>query len=241
MVVIALSASLSSCATTATRVVVWRSIALKKSGANAMRIAKTARKTVEAWNIFDRMRSTYSRRATITALGNSGSRRLMRPDPRPIRPARSTARGSSRRPPDRPTRSMNTCSSDGSAISKCVTRAPRGQRGREDRLGLDARLDLDLGALDARPQHRAPGTSASHVEPVVAVDRQQHHPPAGRALHVAQRAADDDPAVVDDRDRLAHRLDRLHLVGREDDRLAPVAQLQDRLAQQRRCSPGRGR
>ena len=40
--------------------------------------------------------------------------------------------------------------------------------------------------------------------------------------------------MIDDRDRLAERLGGLHLVGREDDRAAPVAQLDERLAQQRR-------
>jgi len=76
---------------------------------------------------------------------------------------------------------------------------------------------------------------------VIAVDRQVDHPPAGCTLHIAERSADHDPAAIDDRDRLAHRLDRLHLVGREDQRPAFVAQLEERLAQERdvdRVEPG---
>ena len=68
---------------------------------------------------------------------------------------------------------------------------------------------------------------------MVAVDREPHDPPSRRPLDVAERPADDDPAAIDDRDRLAHRLDRLHLVGREDQRPALVAELEERLAQER--------
>ena len=80
---------------------------------------------------------------------------------------------------------------------------------------------------------RAPGTDGQPGEAVVALDRQLDHPPAGRPLDLAERPADDDPAAIDDRDRLAHRLDRLHLVGREDQRPALVAELEERLAQER--------
>jgi hypothetical protein len=68
---------------------------------------------------------------------------------------------------------------------------------------------------------------------VVALDRDVEQPPARRAADLAQRAADDDPPPVDDRDRLAQRLDRLHLVRREDQRLALLAQLEERLAEDR--------
>ena len=60
-------------------------------------------------------------------------------------------------------------------------------------------------------------------------------------LQLRERAARDDPAVVDDRQRLAQGLCRLHLVGREDDRAALVAQLDEGVAQQRevdRVEPG---
>jgi hypothetical protein len=47
--------------------------------------------------------------------------------------------------------------------------------------------------------------------------------------------------VIDDDERLAERLGDLHLVGREDDRPALIAQLDERVAQQRqvdRIEPG---
>jgi len=76
---------------------------------------------------------------------------------------------------------------------------------------------------------RAPGTRAIH------------QPPAGGSPDLAQRPADDDPAPIDDRDRLTHLLDQLHLVRGEDQRLAAVPKLQEGLPEQRhvdRIEPG---
>ena len=79
---------------------------------------------------------------------------------------------------------------------------------------------------------RVPGTALEPREAVVALDGDPDHPPPGRPPHLAQRAADHHSPAVHDRDRLAQRLRHLHLVGREDDRPAPVAQLEERLAQE---------
>ena len=54
-----------------------------------------------------------------------------------------------------------------------------------------------------------------------------------RALHLPDRATHDEPAAVDDHDRLAQLLDHLHLVGREDERRAALAHLAERLFQER--------
>ena len=60
-------------------------------------------------------------------------------------------------------------------------------------------------------------------------------------LQFGDRATRDQPAVIDDHERLAKRLGDLHLVRREDDRPALIAQLDERVAQQRkvdRIEPG---
>ncbi len=156
------------------------------------------------------------------------SRAIMPPAPR-----RRPGRGSSRRP-----RSPDVVDEDLLERRICDlevgTRAPAPSP-RRGRVRLDPGVQLDLGAFDARPDHPGAGHARKPGEPVVALHREQHHPLAHRPLDVAQRSADDRPAAIDDRHRLAHRLDGIHLVGREDDRLAAVAELEDRLPQQRRC------
>ena len=127
---------------------------------------------------------------------------------------------------------MNSASRLGSAISNRVTARP-GRRS-------PRRIAAGSAPAPARARRRRrpagrPSTPGSVGQPGrrrVAVDREPQRPPAARALEVADRAAGDQPAVVDDRDRLAQRLGRLHLVGREDQRPATVAQLHERLAQE---------
>ena len=79
---------------------------------------------------------------------------------------------------------------------------------------------------------RVPGTVRQPRQAVVALDRDPDHLPPGRATDLAQRAADHHAAAVDDRDRLAQGLGDLHLVRREDDGAAAVAELEERLAQE---------
>ena len=57
-------------------------------------------------------------------------------------------------------------------------------------------------------------------------------PLAGRALHLTERARQDEAAAVDDGDRVTELLDLVHLVGREDDRSASGVQLKERLFQE---------
>ncbi len=104
---------------------------------------------------------------------------------------------------------------------------------RQEGVRLDAHVELDLGPVEARAEDAGPGNLVDPGQPVVAFDRELHEAPTGRPPDVPHGATDDDPPPVDDRDRLAERLDRLHLVGREDQGLALVAQLEERLAQQR--------
>jgi hypothetical protein len=68
---------------------------------------------------------------------------------------------------------------------------------------------------------------------VIPLHRDPNHPPASGSPDVANRTANDHPAPVDDRDRLAERLYGLHLVGREDERLAVIPELEERLTKQR--------
>ncbi len=105
-------------------------------------------------------------------------------------------------------------------------------RGGEEDVRLDALVELDLGPVDPRPDDPGARHRRQPGEAVVALDRQLDHPPAGRPLDLAERPTDDHPAAIDDRDRLAHGLDRLHLVGREDERPTFVAELEERLAEE---------
>ena len=132
----------------------------------------------------------------------------------------------------RPTKSTNTCSRLGSASSKWVTRAPTRDRGREDDVRRDALLELDRRAVHADLDDPRARDVREPRQPVVALDRDAHHLPPGRATDLAQRAADHHAPAVDDRDRLAQGLGDLHLVRREDDGAAAVAELEERLAQE---------
>ena len=141
----------------------------------------------------------------------------------------------------RPTCSMNSASRLGSTTSNRVTERPRARTAVEDdgRVGAGRQLELapagdGTDPVDARqlgqPRRR-------HVP----VDRQPQRATTAGPLQVADPAAGDQPALVDDRDRFAHRLGRLHLVGREDERPAAIAQLHERLAQEHevdRVEPG---
>ena len=64
-------------------------------------------------------------------------------------PAASGARCSSSSA-GRPTWSMKICSSETSSTSKWVTVAPRRDGRRQDRVGFDALVELDLGPVDSR-------------------------------------------------------------------------------------------
>ena len=128
---------------------------------------------------------------------------------------------------------MKICSSDGSATSKWVTRAPAAIAAASTASGSTSASSSISARVDPRPEHPRARHAGQPRQPVVVHDGDPDHPPAGRALDVAERPAGDQPPAVDDRDRLAQRLDRLHLVGREDERPALVAQLEERLAQQR--------
>ena len=113
------------------------------------------------------------------------------------------------------------------------------QRGREDRFGSVPVGDVHLDVVLAAPRHRDAGDL---VDPACAlavgrgaiglVHREAHDLPAHAPLHLAQLARLDDPPAIDDGDRLAELLDLLHLVRAEDERLAPVAHLEERLLEQ---------
>ena len=108
-----------------------------------------------------------------------------------------------------------------------------GDRRRQHDVRVDALIQLDLGAPESRAEDPCPGHLADPWQPVVALDGDVDKPPPGGPPDLTQRPADDDPAPVDDRDRLAQRLDGLHLVGREDQGLALVTKLEERLPEDR--------
>ena len=110
---------------------------------------------------------------------------------------------------------------------------PARDRGRKDGLRIDSRVQLDFRPVDAWPDETRARYLRQPLEPMIAVDRDAHHPPARRALDLPNRTAHHDAAAVGDRHGLAHRLDGVHLVGREDDGLAPIPELQERLAEER--------
>ena len=111
-------------------------------------------------------------------------------------------------------------------------RAARDDR-REDRRRVRAGGELELGEPGARAGRRAtPGSVASQAgSDSPSTPSRTVRAPAG-PLQVAERAGRHEPTVIDDGERLAQRLGGLHLVGREDDRPALVAQLEERLAQE---------
>src|SRR5258707_151319 len=80
---------------------------------------------------------------------------------------------------------------------------------------LDTLVELDLGPAEAGAQDPGARHLTDPRQPVIALDREVDKPSPGRPANLAERAADHDPATVHDRDRLAQRLDSLHLVGRE--------------------------
>ena len=126
---------------------------------------------------------------------------------------------------------MNSASRLGSTTSNRVTAAPRPTIAARIALGSAAGASSSSAPSTAG---RTSSTPASRREPRrhATVDREPDRPPAARALEVADRAAGDQPPVVDDGDRFAQRLGGFHLVGREDERPAAVAQLGERLAQE---------
>ena len=91
------------------------------------------------------------------------------------------------RPTGCPTWSMNTCSSDGSAISKCSDARPGADRRREDaRAPVRLELDRSSGPCPAgSPARRRTPASQAAGGPR---RRRPDHPPAGRPPHVAHAA-----------------------------------------------------
>ena len=183
------SPSAASEATTAIRVEPPRSRSFAPIGSSATMRAIIVRMIVETWKIRDRTSSRYSRVATWLVFGKAGSSRsgrsrtgrvTPRPPPSPVAASRSSPRARQRRRSSastgRPTWSMKICSSDGSAISKWRHPRARCHRRREDHLGLDAGVELDLRPVDPRPQD----PRARHArQPAAAGGRRR--PTAGRA------------------------------------------------------------
>ena len=133
----------------------------------------------------------------------------------------------------RPTCSTKISSRLGSAISKRVTRSPRSRAARriEVRIAIGGDVQLDV-VLALVGQLHAGQLPQPRDAVAVALGRQSHDAAAHRALHVPHGAAHDHLADVDDGDRLAQLLDRLHLVGAEDEGLAAVAHLEEGLLEQ---------
>ena len=132
----------------------------------------------------------------------------------------------------RPTCSMNSASRLGSTTSKRVTDRPRARTAARTAAGSapgDSSSSLPTGD-GTEPVD--PGQLGQPGRRHVTVDRQPQRATTAGPLQVADPAAGHQPAVVDDGDRFAHRLGRLHLVGREDERPAAVAELHERLAQE---------
>ena len=140
----------------------------------------------------------------------------------------------------RPTRSMKISSIDGSAIWKWFTRSPRSRAARRTDLGVDVAVDVELRVVHAgaRDAHAAevgdPGkVRTSRAVTVRAFDAEPHDPPPGRALDLGDRPGQHELAVIDERDRVAQLLDRLHLVRREDERRPSLPHPLERLLEQR--------
>ena len=179
-----------------------------------------------------RTRSRYSRRATIPAFGQERVAAGHQAASSQRRPVRSRHRRTAR-----PTCSMKSASSDGSATSKWVTvEPPRTSGAARTASGSTPARELELGAGRRRIGDRAtPGSRSSQSERSSPVDARAG--PSARRSTASGRASVP-PATSRPwstiATRLAQRLGGLHLVGREDERPALVAQLEERLAQQRR-------
>ena len=176
-------------------------------------ITRSARTAVVTLNARPRTRTRYSRRATWRAFGKSP---LIRRDLLPVVARCSSA--SSTAPADVLDEDLLEA-----RLGDLEERDPIApiHGGTEDRRGVavGGHVEPDVVLAPGRDGH--PGDVAQPLGAVaIAVDREAHHPPAHRASRLGHRAADDDPAAVDDRDRLAQLLDRLHLVRAEDQGLA---------------------
>ena len=194
---------------------------------------------VENRNARDRTRSMYSRRATRDALATrlAAHRRGLRGRRHRRRRSRSGVRRSTRPRAARSRRPPPTRATRGGLLV--------GRPAHEVDEHLLERRVVDLEVRDARPGATAaastasgstpgsssmstapcPGGSSARPErtPATAAGGRRRpadpdHPPTGGPLDLAERPADHEPAAVDDRDRLAQRLDHLHLVGGEDER-----------------------
>src|SRR5436309_2608753 len=81
----------------------------------------------------------------------------------------------------------------------------------------------------------ARGDAVDLGEPVrqdLPVDAEADRPRATGPLQLPERAPGDEPPVIDDRERFAEGFGDLHLMGREHDRAARVAQLDESITEQ---------
>src|SRR5438132_5532792 len=97
------------------------------------------------------------------------------------------------------------------------------ERRPEDHLRVSLPVDVELGEILAWPNDPHAGDGRQPAHAAVTADGQPDTSTTGRSSHVCEPAADDDPATVHDRDRVAELFDGVHLVRAEDERLAPVA------------------
>ena len=104
------------------------------------------------------------------------------------------------------------------------------------RIASGSRPSRSSTSWKSSPERRTvtSGRASSQLEITIAGNPKADDAPAARTLDVRCRAGDDESPAVDDRDRVAQLLDRLHLMGAEDQRLAPVTQLEECVPHERR-------
>jgi hypothetical protein len=108
-----------------------------------------------------------------------------------------------------------------------------GDCGAQDILRIAAGIDMELGVVLARSRHDHVRQRLQPASMPVPTGRQPDRLPPGGSLHLAGRPCRHDPAMVDDRDRLAELLGHVELMGAEDERLPSIAQLQERGLEER--------
>ncbi len=193
------------------------------------------RMSVEATNSGLRVRSRYSRRATIAAFGQERVAAGHQAAPSTIvrSPALRRRSASGRVLIGRPTDEVDEDRLE-RRVGDLEAGHPRAARDgrRDDRRRVGVGAELELGEAGPGSGGHDPGQVDQPRRQRLAVDAEADGPGAARPLQLAERAGGHDPPVVDDGQRLAQGLGRLHLVGREDDRPALVAQLEEGLAQE---------